>query len=157
MALPSQPHDTLFRAIVSAPPLAAALLTDYLPGELGTLLDPAAPPEHVEGTFIDDEGARSQCDALFEARLATGEPLHIYVLAEHKSRVDGTTPLQLLGYIVNIWRRDLAGGAGRLKPIVPPGLLSRPSGVACAAVGGGDDRCAGGSGAVRAGLRLHAA
>ncbi len=119
MALPSQPHDTLFRAIVSAPPLAAALLTDYLPGELGTLLDPAAPPEHVEGTFIDDEGARSQCDALFEARLATGEPLHIYVLVEHKSRVDEATPLQLLGYMVNIWRRDLAGGTGRLKPIVP--------------------------------------
>ncbi len=94
MSLPSQPHDTLFRAIVSA-------------------------PRHVEGTFIDDEGARSQCDALFEVRLAGGEPFHVYALAEHKSRVDGTTPLQLPGYMVNIWRRDLAQGAGRLKPIVP--------------------------------------
>ena len=53
-------------------------------------------------------GGRSQCDALFRARLATGEPLHIYVLVEHKSQVDGTTPLQLLGYTVH----DL----GRIAP-----------------------------------------
>ncbi|MDE0239424.1 MAG: Rpn family recombination-promoting nuclease/putative transposase [bacterium] len=119
MSLPSQPHDTLFRAIVSAPPLASALLADYLPGPLAALLDPASPPEHVEGTFIDDEGARSQCDALFQVRLRTGDPLHIYVLLEHKSRIDEATPLQLLGYMVNIWRRDLVEGTGVPRPIIP--------------------------------------
>lgn len=119
MSLPSQPHDTPFRAIVSAPPLAAALLADYLPGPLAALLDPASPPEQVEGTFIDDEGARSQCDALFQVRLRTGEPFHIYVLVEHKSWTDEATPLQLLGYMVNIWRRDLVEGTGNLRPIIP--------------------------------------
>ncbi|MDE0240652.1 MAG: Rpn family recombination-promoting nuclease/putative transposase [bacterium] len=119
MSLPSHPHDTLFRALVSAPPLAAALLADYLPVPVAALLDPDMPPEHVEGTFIDEEGARSQCDALFQARLRTGKPLHIYALVEHKSHIDETTPLQLLGYMVNIWRRDLAKGTGGLRPIVP--------------------------------------
>ncbi len=119
MSLPSQPHDTLFRAIVSKPPLAAALLADYLPDSLAALLDPESPVDHVEGTFIDDEGARSQCDALFRARLRSGEPFHIYALIEHKSRVDEATPLQLLGYMVNIWRRDLAEGTDGLRPIIP--------------------------------------
>ncbi len=35
-------------------------------------------------------------------------PCHIYVLLEHKSRVDHGTPLQLLGYMLNIWRRYVA-------------------------------------------------
>ena len=119
MPLPSQPYDTLFRAIVSDPRLAAPLLEDYLPGSLVALLDRDHPPEHIEGTFIDGDGARTQCDALFHVRLATGEPLHIYVLLEHKSRVDHGTPLQLLGYMLNIWRRDLVSKTGRLAPIIP--------------------------------------
>ncbi len=33
--------------------------------------------------------------------------LSLYVLLEHKSYVDAATPLQLLGYMVNIWRREI--------------------------------------------------
>ena len=93
----------------------------YLPGTVADLLDPDAPPEPVEGSFVDAEGARTQCDALFRVRLRTGGQARIYVLLEHKSHVDASTPLQILKYLVNIWLREIADGTARdrLPPIVP--------------------------------------
>ena len=122
MSLPSTPHDALFRALVSNPRHAGALLMEYLPGPVADLLDPDSPPEPVEGSFIDGDGARTQCDALFRVRLRTGQPARVYVLLEHKSHVDAATPLQILKYLVNIWMRELSGGTGRdrLPPIIPP-------------------------------------
>ena len=121
MNLPATPHDALFRALVSSPGRAGALLMEYLPGAVADLLDPDTPPEPVEGSFVDAEGARTQCDALFRVRLRTGGQARIYVLLEHKSHVDAATPLQILKYLVNIWLREIADGTARdrLPPIVP--------------------------------------
>ena len=121
VSLPSTPHDALFRALVSSPRRAGALLMEYLPEPVAGLLDPNTPPEPVEGSFVDGDGARTQCDALFRVRMRTGQPARIYVLLEHKSHVDAATPLQILKYLVNIWLRELAEGTvrDRLPPIVP--------------------------------------
>ncbi len=121
MSLPTTPHDALFRALVSEPARAAALLAQYLPQEVAALLDPEAPPEAVEGHFVDEDAARTQCDALFRVRLRSGHDARLYVLLEHKSRVDADTPLQLLKYMVNIWRREVENGAAgdRLPAIIP--------------------------------------
>ena len=121
MSLPATPHDALFRALVSEPARAASLLAEYLPQEVAALLDPEAPPEAVEGSFVDEDAARTQCDALFRVRLRSGHEARLYVLLEHKSRVDADTPLQILKYMVNIWRREIeGGGAGdRLPTIIP--------------------------------------
>ena len=121
MSLPATPHDALFRALVSSPSRAGALLMDYLPEPVTGLLDPEAPPEAVEGSFVDADAARTQCDALFRVRLRTGHDARIYVLLEHKSGVDAATPLQVLKYMVNIWQREIEGGAARdrLPPIIP--------------------------------------
>lgn len=121
MSLPNTPHDALFRALVASPTRAEALLSEYLPEELADLLDPAVPPEAVEGSFVDADAARTQCDALFRVKLRTGHDARIYVLLEHKSTVDATTPLQLLKYMVNIWSREIEGGTARdrLPAIIP--------------------------------------
>ena len=121
MSLPATPHDALFRALVSEPARATALLAEYLPPEVAPLLDPETTPEAVEGSFVDEDAARTQCDALFRVRLRTGHDARLYVLLEHKSRVDADTPLQLLRYMVNIWRREIEDGAAgdRLPAIVP--------------------------------------
>ena len=121
MSLPATPHDALFRALVSSPARAGALLMEYLPEPVAALLDPETPPEAVEGSFVDADAARTQCDALFRVRLATGHDARIYVLLEHKSGVDAATPLQILKYMVNIWQREIEGGTARdrLPPIVP--------------------------------------
>ena len=128
MSLPATPHDALFRALVSNPRRAGALLTECLPGAVADLLDPDAPPEAMEGSFVDADAARTQCDALFRVRLRTGHEARIYVLLEHKSRVDATTALQILKYLVGIWLREVeAGGAGDgLPPVIPLVLYHGP-------------------------------
>ena len=137
MSVPATPHDALFRALVSNPGRAAALLTEYLPAEIVDLLDPASPPAAVEGSFVDADAARTQCDALFRVRLRTGQQARIYVLLEHKSNIDGTAPLQILRYMVNIWMREIEDGTARdvLPAIIPlvfyhgPGRWSVPRSV----------------------------
>ncbi len=121
MSLPNTPHDALFRALVSNPARAGALLAEYLPREVAGLLDPDAPPEAMEGSFVDADAARTQCDALFKVALRTGHEARIYVLLEHKSFVDATAPLQILKYMVNIWLREIEAGTvrDRLPPIIP--------------------------------------
>ncbi len=121
MSFPAMPHDALFRALVSKPARAAALLTEYLPQEVAALLDLKALPEAVEGSFIDEDATRTQCDALFRVKLKSGHEARLYVLLEHKSRVDADTPLQLLKYMVNIWRQEIENGAAgdRLPTIIP--------------------------------------
>ena len=121
MSLPATPHDALFRALVSSPARAGALLMEYLPEPVAALLDPETPPEAVEGSFVDADAARTQCDALFRVRLRTGHDARIYVLLEHKSGVDAATPLQILKYMVGIWQREIESGTARdrLPPIVP--------------------------------------
>ncbi len=121
MSLPATPHDALFRALVSEPARAASLLAEYLPQEVAALLDPEAPPEAVEGGFVDEDAARTRCDALFRVRLRSGHDARLSVLLENKSRVDADTPLQLLKYMVNIWRREIENGVAgdRLPAIIP--------------------------------------
>ena len=121
MSLPATPHDALFRALVAGPARAGALLREYLPEPVAGLLDPDTPPEAMEGSFVDEDAARTQCDALFRVRLRTGREARIYVLLEHKSHVDAGTPLQILGYMADIWRREIADGTAGdgLPPIVP--------------------------------------
>ncbi len=59
MSLPSTPHDALFRALVSHPARASALLADYLPREVADLLDPGFAPQAMEGSFVDAAPARN--------------------------------------------------------------------------------------------------
>ena len=52
----------------------------------------------------------------------SNDPAFVYVLAEHKSTPDIGLPLQLAGYMVEIWKRYAGGRAGKLRalpPIIP--------------------------------------
>lgn len=121
-------RHALFRAPVSNPARACAPIADYLPREVVDLLDPDAPPEAIEGSFVDADAARTQCDALYKVKLRTGHEARIHALLEHKSYPDGTTPLQLLKYLVAIWQREIEGGTATdgLPPIIPLVLYHGP-------------------------------
>ena len=121
MALSTTHHDALFRALVSHSDRAGALLQDHLPSEIAVLVDFEHLPELMEGTFINGDGAKTQCDALFRVRLKSGQDARIYVLLEHKSSVDYDTPLQIARYMLNIWARELkATPAHRKLPMILP-------------------------------------
>ncbi|MBF0424064.1 MAG: Rpn family recombination-promoting nuclease/putative transposase, partial [Magnetococcales bacterium] len=60
----TQPHDRLFKALMSHPETAGALLSEYLPEEISALLAPL-PPQFVEGSFVDEELRGYLSDRLF--------------------------------------------------------------------------------------------
>ena len=121
------PHDALFRAVFSDPVHAQALLRDQLPNEIAGLLADT-PPKILEGSFIDEDLRESQADLLLEVELVDGGTAFVYVLVEHKSYPDAEVVLQVLGYMVRIWRDYVRQGKGRegraararsLPPIIP--------------------------------------
>ncbi len=117
----SNPHDSLFRALLDDPGRAAVVVRELLPPAIAALMAPE-PPRLLDGSFIDETLADSQSDRLFEVALASGGAAFVYVLMEHKSHVDPRTPLQLLSYMVRIWDRHAQGKVDRLRalpPIIP--------------------------------------
>ena len=118
---PATPHDALFRALLTRPERAATVLRDHLPGPIAKRLAPE-PPQLIDGSFVDDALRGSQADRLFEVRLTGGTPLLVYALLEHKSYADPKTPLQIAGYMLNIWKRyadDHPDRINTLPAIIP--------------------------------------
>lgn len=90
----SQPHDLLFKEILSHPETAGALLREFLPPMVAALLAPD-PPQLVDGSFVEERLRPFLSDRLFQARTLSGKPLFIYVLIEHKSYEDEKVGWQL--------------------------------------------------------------
>ena len=121
------PHDSLFRAVFSDPVHAQSLLRDHLPNNIAGLLADT-PPRIVDGSFVDEDLRKSQADLLMEVDLTSGGSGFVYVLVEHKSYPDAEVVLQVLGYMVRVWRDYVREGQGRegrtararsLPPIIP--------------------------------------
>ncbi|MBF0418615.1 MAG: Rpn family recombination-promoting nuclease/putative transposase [Magnetococcales bacterium] len=91
----TQPHDRLFKALMSHPETAGALLHEYLPEEISSLLAPL-PPQFVDGSFVDEELRGYLSDRMFVATTLSGRSIHIYVLVEHKSYPDRKVGWQAL-------------------------------------------------------------
>ncbi len=121
--LPTTRHDALFRTLLTNPERAGQVLRDHLPEPIATRLA-AQDPRLIDGSFVDEALRGSQADRLFEVTLDGGTPLLIYALLEHKSEPDQKTPLQLAGYMINIWKRyadehpDLKSRLPAIIPIV---------------------------------------
>jgi predicted transposase YdaD len=117
MAIP-HPHDRLFRAAASNPERALHLLRLVLPESAFRKLD-ATSLRIESGTFIDEDLAEVRSDLLLSARY-DGMPVLIYLLLEHKSEVDRMVPVQMLGYLVNVWNAQHSALPGApLSPILP--------------------------------------
>jgi len=111
-------HDKLFRETWSDLASARSFLQNYLPGKV---LDVARLDtlEICKDSFIESDLKDYYSDMLY--RVAFGEsPGYIYFLFEHKSFPDRNIHLQLLEYMVKIWRLgQKQGGFGKLSIVVP--------------------------------------
>ena len=114
-------HDALFRMLVEEPDRVATLLRQYLPEGLSKRMADT-PPKLLDSTYIDTTSRMTQSDRLFEIKLTNDTPALIYTLLEHKSAPEPGTPLQLLGYMVHIWKRYAENKANRLRalPVIVP-------------------------------------
>jgi predicted transposase/invertase (TIGR01784 family) len=104
---PLTPHDEFFSFVLSDTENARDFILNTLPDPVVELLDLESISVSRE-SFIDPELKKSQFDVLITTRVR-GLPAYIYVLVEHKSRSEYRTVLQLLGYMVRIWEKEVKG------------------------------------------------
>ena len=97
------PNDKLFRDIYSDKENARSLLSYRLPDKVLKLVD-LNTLEISKDSFIEKELADYYSDMLYKVNLTGGSRGFIYVLFEHKSYYDRFVHLQLLEYMVKIWR-----------------------------------------------------
>ncbi len=116
----SNPHDRFFKEVWSRKAIGRDFLRRYLPREVVAMLDLKA-LELVKGSFVDPQLREYHSDLLYRLRLKDGEPALAYVLLEHKRQPKRSTPLQLLGYIVQLWQQaaEQSNGSGRVPPVIP--------------------------------------
>lgn len=100
------PHDAMFRALVASPKRATRLIQLSLPEEIAGVVDPNIPIRQVPSSFLDETGTRRHGDAVFEFALLEGNPRRLFVLLEHKSKIDANTPFQLLRYRADLLEAD---------------------------------------------------
>ena len=100
---PQNPHDHFVRRTFDVTAHARVLLKSRLsPGVLAELnLDTLTATKE---TFLGADEHENRLDLLYSVQQRSGEELLIYLLLEHKSGVDRWIALQLLRYVVNIFR-----------------------------------------------------
>ncbi|MFK5954483.1 MAG: Rpn family recombination-promoting nuclease/putative transposase [Desulfobacterium sp.] len=119
------PHDKLFRETWSNLENVRSFLKHYLPADVLKLMDLQS-LEISKDSFVEKELADYFSDMLYKVTLS-GSPGYVYVLFEHKSYYDKYVHLQLLEYMVKIWRLFLKQQKKEKKkaalPIVLPLLI----------------------------------
>ena len=111
-------HDKLFRETWSDLSNARSFLQNYLPKKVLDIvrLDSL---EICKDSFIEPDLKDYYSDMLYRVDFED-RPGYIYFLFEHKSFPDRNIHLQVLEYMLKIWRLDQKqGGSGGLPVIVP--------------------------------------
>ena len=130
------PHDKVFRETLNNLETARSFLQHFLPDNVLGLMD-LSNLEICKDSFIEKELSDYYSDMLYRVMLS-GTPGYVYVLFEHKSYYDQYVHLQLLEYMVKIWRLFIKQQKKKQKqglPIVIPLLIchgkrSRPQNTA---------------------------
>ena len=97
------PHDKVFKTAYSDLENARSLLSDRLSDKVLKLVD-LNTLEISKDSFIEKDLSEYYSDLLYKVKLTDGSRGFIYVLFEHKSYYDRFVHLQLLEYMVKIWR-----------------------------------------------------
>lgn len=114
------PHDSLFRGIMSEPIYAASELRSVLPERLSAWLNWST-LRKGPADYVTEEMRVRFGDLLFEVDSRDGAAL-IYVAMEHQSSSDELMPFRMLEYLTQIWARHLRKAKPRPRrlPVVIP-------------------------------------
>ncbi len=126
----SGPHDLFARYTFSHPERAAAELRAALPAHVVSEVDWES-LRGEPGSIVDPELKETESDLLFTARLRTGDPVLLYVLLEHQSKVDPWMALRMLRYVVRLlerWRQEHPDSTV-LPPVIPLVMYHGPQGA----------------------------
>ena len=111
------PHDKFFKEILSDINNAKSFFKEYLPRNIlkSVNLDTL---KIKKDTFIGKNFKEYFADLLYTVSI-NNKKGYIYLLLEHKSGFDKQTPLQLLQYMVKIWRLHIKQNRFPLPVIIP--------------------------------------
>ena len=118
MSIIKNPHDKLFKRTLGDKEVAKDFLENYLPDHILKEVD-LTTINIAKDNFIDEKLEESFSDILYNVNINDRDG-YIYLLFEHKSYLDKMTPVQLLGYITDIWElHDSQRKGAKLPPIIP--------------------------------------
>jgi len=96
------PHDKFFRSVMSDIKVARSFLKEYLPKEIKNLID--FNTLYIEkDSFVEKKLKDNRSDLLYSAQIK-GRQGYLYLLFEHKSQPEKYIGLQLLKYMIEIWK-----------------------------------------------------
>lgn len=113
-----QPHDKLFRVVMSEPEVAKDFLNHHLSPTLVKAIDFSTLKLEKE-TFIDEDFSKAESDVLFSVKI--GKHLgYLYILCEQQTKPDKWMPFRLLIYIILIMKFYFKQSGGEILPLVYP-------------------------------------
>ncbi len=114
-------HDKLFKETWSNKSNVKSFLENYLPENILDILNFDS-LEICKDSFIKKSLGEFFSDMLYKTRFE-GKPGYIYFLFEHKSYPDDLIHLQLLEYMLKIWRLDLKQKKSKKLSVILPLVL----------------------------------
>ena len=115
----SNPHDSLFKAMMSREEIAKDFFHNHLPEGLAKLIDVDS-LEIRKDSFVEKELKQFYSDILYQVSFKGGKG-YIYLLFEHQSKPYRLIAFRLLRYMVKIWEQELRAEPAlvSLPPIIP--------------------------------------
>ena len=115
----SNPHDSLFKAMMSREEIAKDFFHNHLPEGLAKLIDVDS-LEIRKDSFVEKELKQFYSDILYQVSFKGGKG-YIYLLFEHQSKPYRLIAFRLLRYMVKIWEQELKAEPELvlLPPIIP--------------------------------------
>lgn len=111
------PHDKFFKKSISRKETAQGFLEHYLPQDLLTKID-LTTLKIDKDSFTNNDLEEYFSDTVYKAKLA-GKESYLCFLFEHKSYPYFDITLQLLKYMLRIWKLKREQGVEKLPLIVP--------------------------------------
>ena len=110
-------HDKFFKETFSRLEVAESFIEELFPQELKEKIN-LKDLKRISESFIDDELEEYFCDIIYQTNLSNQETL-VTLLFEHKSYTVPFPHIQLLQYILNIWKQEIKDGKNVLSLVIP--------------------------------------
>jgi len=112
----NKPHDKLFKEVMGDMETVKSFIQHYLPPKIVRLIDPESITIETD-SYIEKDLSEYFFDLLFRVKMQQ-EEAYVYLLFEHKSKVDKHVSLQLLGYMTSIWKKTVPQPLSVILPLV---------------------------------------
>ena len=109
-------HDRFFKEVLGDIETAKSFLQHYLPPKIVRLVDPESITIEKD-SYVGKNLSEYFFDLLFRVKIQQEEG-YVYLLFEHKSKVDKHVSLQLLGYMTSIWKKTIPRPLPVILPVV---------------------------------------